>query len=95
MNQEWPKPRFVTLTDPKTKKLVALSEVARRREYLEKMRGAPGDQRHLVEKCLDNDPSRRPPISNVSVMLKKMKEAENMKSPEVTMDPTTWQVRMY
>jgi len=94
VNQEWPKPRYNTLTDPKTKNLVALSEVARRREYLEKMKGAPANLRHLVEKCLDNDPKRRPLISDVSMIMKKIKEAESMKSPDVTMDPTTWKVHV-
>jgi len=80
------------VTDPKTRKLVALSEVERRQEHVEKMRGAPVDLRHLVEQCLDNDPSRRPSISDLSERMRRVKEAENVKCPEVTMNPVTWQV---
>ena len=92
VNQEWPKPLHYVVTDPKTRKLVALSEVERRQEHIEKMRGAPVDLRHLVEQCLDNDSSRRPPISDVSERMRRMKEAENVRCPDVTMSPITWQV---
>ena len=92
VNQEWPKPLHYVVTDPKTRKLVALSEVERRHEHVEKMRGAPVDLIHLVEQCLDSDPSRRPPIPDVSERMRKMKEAENVRCPGVTMNPVTWQV---
>ena len=92
VNQEWPKPLHYVVTDLKTRKLVALSEVEQRQEHVEKMRGASVDLRHLVEQCLDNDPSRRPPISDVSERMRRMKEAENVRYPYVTMNPITWQV---
>ena len=79
------------MTDPKTRRRMALSEVERRQEHVEKMRGPPADLMNLVEQCLDDDPSRRPPISDVSERMKRMKEAENVKCPDVTMNPITWQ----
>jgi len=92
VNQEWPKPLHYVVTDPKTRKLVALSEVERRQEHVEKMRGAPVDLRHLVEQCLENDPSRRPPISDVSERMRRLKEAESMRCPDATMNLLSWQV---
>jgi len=92
VNQEWPKPLHYVVTDPKTRRRVALSEVERRQEHVEKMREAPADLRHLVEQCLDDDPARRPPISDVSERMRRMKEAENVRGPDVTMNPITWQV---
>jgi len=92
VNQEWPKPLHYVMTDPKTRKLVALSEVERRQEYVEKMRGAPANLRHLVEQCLDNDPSRRPPISDVSERIRRIKEAENARCPDVTTNQIILQV---
>ena len=86
MNQEWPTPLHYVVTDPKTRRLVALSEVERHQEHVEKMRGAPLGLRDLVEQCLDNDPSRRPPISNVSERMRRMKEAENVRSPDAIMN---------
>ncbi|XP_065885765.1 cyclin-dependent kinase-like 2 isoform X2 [Dysidea avara] len=91
VNQEWPKPLHYVVTDPKTRKLVALSEVERRQEHVEKLRGSPVDLRHLVEQCLDGDPSRRPPIAELSERMRRMKEAKNVRCPDVTMNPITWQ----
>ena len=41
MNQEWPTPLHYVMTDPKTKKRVALSEAQRRQEHINKISGAP------------------------------------------------------
>ena len=92
VNQEWPTPLHYVVTDPKTRRRVDLSEVERRQEHVEKMRGAPVDLRRLVEQCLNDDPSRRPAISDVSERMRKMKEAENVRCPDVTMNSITWQV---
>ena len=91
VNQEWPEPLHYVMTDPKTGKITGLSEVERRQHYMEKMTGTPVDLRSLVEQCLDNLPSKRPLISIVSERMKKMKEAESKKCPNVHMNPITWQ----
>ena len=91
VNQEWPTPLHYVMTDPKTGKMVALSEVERRQPHMEKMTGTPADLRPLVVQCLDNQPSRRPPISDVSERMNRMKEAENMRCPHLNMNPITWQ----
>jgi len=56
------------------------------------MRRAPEDLRHLVKQCLDDNPSRHPPISDVLERMKRMKEAENVRCPDVTMNPIAWQL---
>ena len=91
VNQEWPKPLHYVMTDPKTGRIIGLSEVERRQQHMEKMTGTPADLRPLVEQCLDNQPSRRPPISDVSERMKRMKEAESVRCPHVNMNPITWQ----
>ena len=91
MNQEWPEPLHYVMTDPKTGKIIGLSEVERRQQHLEKMTGTPADLRQLIKQCLDNQPSRRPPISDVSERMKRMKEAEGVRYPHVNMNPITWQ----
>ena len=91
VNQEWPKPLHYVMTDPKTGKMQGLSEVERRQQHMEKMRGTPAELRPLVEQCLDNQPSRRPPISDVSERMKRMKEVESVRCPHVNMNPITWQ----
>ena len=91
VNQEWPKPLHYVMTDPKTGKIIGLSEVERRQQHMEKMKGIPANLQPLVEQCLDNQPSRRPPISEVSERMKRMKEAESVRCPHVNMNPITWQ----
>ena len=91
VNQEWPTPLHYVMTDPKTGKMVALSEVERRQQHMDKITGTPADLRPLVEQCLDNQPSRRSPISDVSERMKRMKEAECVRCPHVNMNPIAWQ----
>ena len=91
VNQEWSEPLHYVMTDPKTEKMVALSEVERRQQHMEKITGTPADLRPLIKQCLDNQPSRRPPISDVSERMKRMKEAESVRYPHVNMNPITWQ----
>lgn len=87
INQEWPKPLHYVLTDPKTRRRVALSEVQRRQKHVERM---PTDLRLLVEQCLDDNSSKRPPISYVSEKMAEMKEMESIRCPHINMDPISW-----
>ena len=43
--------------------------------YLDKMIGDAKVLRPLVEECLNNDPTRRPTIENVSKRIKEMKKS--------------------
>ena len=79
------------MTDPKTGKILGLSEAERRQQYLQKMIETPVDLQPLVVQCLDNQPSRRPPISDVSERIKRMKEVEIVRCPHVNMNPIIWQ----
>ena len=91
VNQEWTKPLHYVMTDSKTRKQIALSEVQRRQEHIDNMSGAPADLHSLVKQCLDDDSAVRPPISDVSERMKRMKEAESVKCPHVNMNIITWQ----
>ena len=64
-NQQWPRPTEQVHFDPKTRKMIALSEVERRQQYLDKMIGEAEVLRPLVEECLDYDPAVRPSIATV------------------------------
>ena len=65
INQEWPRPAELVQYDHKTRKMVALSEVERRQQYLDKLREETKVLRPLVEECLDYDPAVRPTIAAV------------------------------
>ena len=76
VNQEWPTPLHYVMPDPKTGKVIGLTEVERRQQHMKKMTGTPADLRALVQRCLDNQPSRRPPISDVSREDERNRECE-------------------
>ena len=73
-NQQWPSPSDQVEFDPKTRKMVALSEAERRQVYLDKLRGEAEALRPLVEECLDNDPAVRPTIAVVRERIQASKD---------------------
>ena len=74
-NQQWPSPSKQVKFDPKTRKKVALLEVERRQQYLDKMIGEAEVLRPLVEECLDDDPAVRPTIVTVCERIQMNKDA--------------------
>ena len=74
-NQQWPRPTESIQFNPKTRKRVALSEVERRQQYLDKMTGEATELRPLVEECLDDDPAVRPTIAAVCGRIQVNKDA--------------------
>ena len=74
-NQQWPYPTEQVQFDPKTRKRVALSEVDRRQQYLDKMKGETEMLRPLVEECLDDDPNVRSTITFVCKRIQVSKDA--------------------
>ena len=78
-NQQWPSPSEQVQFDPKTRKRVALSEVERRQQYLDKMTGDAEVMRPLVEECLDDDPAMRPTIVTICNKIQAcMKETQDV-----------------
>ena len=74
MCEEWPSPTHPTQIDTKTGKLVAFTEVERRRKYFDKMNGKISTAlKPLLVSCLDNDPSQRPAITTVSENIELLK----------------------
>ena len=80
-NQQWPSPTNATEFDPKTRRRVALSEVERRQQYLDKMIGEVEVLRPLVEECLDDDPAVRPTIATVCERIQVSKDAYMKECP--------------
>ena len=81
-NQQWPSPSKQVQFDPKTRKMMALSEVERRQQYLDKMVGEAEVLRPLVEECLDYDPAVRPIIATVCERIQVSKDAYMKESPQ-------------
>ena len=68
---EWPRPKDQSLVIYKISKKI---EAQRRLLYLDKMIGEAAALRPLVEECLNDDPSKRPTMANVSSKIKGMKK---------------------
>ena len=81
-NQQWPSPTEQVQFDPKTRRRVALSEVERRQQYLDKMKGETEVLRPLVEECLDDDPAVRPTIATVCERIRVSKDAYMKECPQ-------------
>ena len=67
-----------------------MSEVKRRQEYLDKMTGGAADLRPLVKFCLDDNPKNRPPMAEVSMTIKRVKDVCSEKSSRDGMSPIVW-----
>ena len=81
-NQQWPRPTDQVQFDPKTRRRVALSEVERCQQYLDKMIGEAEVLRPLVEECLDDDPTVRPTIPTVCERIQVSKDAYMREFPQ-------------
>ena len=81
-NQQWPSPTEAIKFDPRTRKIMALSEVERRQQYLDKMIGEAEVLRLLVEECLDYDPAVRPTIATVCRRIQVNKDKYMKESPQ-------------
>ena len=81
-NQQWPRPTVAIQFDPNTRKRVALSEVERRQQYLDKMIGETEVLRPLMEECLDDDPAVRPTIATVCERIQVNKDAYMKEFPQ-------------
>ena len=81
-NQQWPSPSKQVQFDPKTRRRVALSEVERRQQYLDKMIEEAEVLRPLVEGCLDDDPAVRPTIATVCERIQVSKDAYIKECPQ-------------
>ena len=71
-SEEWPTPSAQKKRDPRTKKLVALSEAQRRQQYLDKIPGEATALKEMMIRCLDDDADERPPIKEVSEMIESL-----------------------
>ena len=81
-NQQWPRPTEQVQFDPKTRRKVALLEVERRQQYLDKMIGEAEVLRRLVEECLDDDPAVRPTIASVCERIQVSKDVYMKECPQ-------------
>ena len=78
LTQQFPEVQAATQTDPNTGRVVGLTEIERRSESFEQVYHELGREHPLVrlaEQCLQNLPSRRPPIAEVLERLEAVGES--------------------
>jgi len=83
-SEEWPTPLGHKKRDPKTRKMVSLTEAERRQPYLDKMTGRALVLKELVERCLDDDPDERPLIQEVSEVIEPLVVSSLYSGPCIT-----------
>ena len=73
VNHEWPSHTNQVIQDPLTGKLTTLSEVEHRQAHVDEMKGRAEVLKPLVNACLHNCPSKRPPIAAIFKLLELLK----------------------
>lgn len=88
--QQWPSPETWVKFDKDTGNKIQLSELERRKHYIDQMAGgSTAELKPLVESCLDDDPSKRPSMTKVSEKIKELRAAHDQaRSNE--MRPNMW-----
>ena len=81
-NQQWLHPSNMVKFDPKTRKMVALSEVEWHQQFLDKMIGEAEVLSSLVGECLDYDPAVRLTIATVCEKIQVSKDAYMKECPQ-------------
>ena len=90
ITQLWPQPSSWVQFDPDTGGRIYLSETQRRQRYLDKMIGGAADLKPLVMSCLNDNPKKRPPLTQVSITIKRAKDECSQKSSRDGMSPIVW-----
>ena len=88
--QLWPEPTDRNQLNPNTDVWETVSEVKRHQEYLDKMMESAADLRPLVTSCLSDSPKNRPPVAQVSMTIKRVKDVCSKKSSRDGMSPIVW-----
>ena len=90
ITQLWPEPTDRNYLNPDTNAWEVVPEVKRRQEYLDKITGDSADLKPLLTSCLDDNPSNRPPVAQVSMTIKRVKDVCSQKSGRDGMSPIVW-----
>ena len=88
--QLWPQPTDPIEFNPDTGKREVVSEVKRRQQYLDKMTEGTANLKPVVQSCLDDIPKKRPPVEQVSMAIKRVKDTYSQKSGHDGMSPIEW-----
>ena len=89
ITQQWPHPTAHMELNPATGKQVLVTEVERRRKYLDMMSIITNELVQLTSSCLNTDPKRRPVMSDLCLSMKKIMNIYK----HANKSPITWLAR--
>ena len=90
ITQVWPQPSSWVQFDPKTGKREVLSEVQRRQCYVDMIPEGTAKLTPLITACMDDNPGNRPSVTEVSNMIKAVKNLCSQKNDHDVMNPIIW-----
>ena len=73
-----------------TKNWELVSEVARRQSYIDLLTEGAAVLKPLVMNCLDDDPGKRPPVTQASKEIKRVKDVCSQQTGRDGMSPIVW-----
>jgi len=90
ITQQWPKPTDQVQLNTVTDQWEMVSEVTRRRKYLDMFTGTTTMLIPIVSSCLNGNPGKRPLITKVSAEIKKIKDVCSQQTGHDGMSPIVW-----
>jgi len=87
ITQQWPEPTDQLQFNTSTKKWEVISEVTRRQKYLDMLIGNATSLKSIVISCLDDDADDRPPLTQVSTEIKRIKDVCSQQNGRDGMSP--------
>ena len=88
--QLWPEPTDRSKLNPDTDVWEIVSEVKRRQHYFDKMAECAADLKPLAMSCLNDNPKNRPPVAQVSMTIKRIKDVCSGMSSHDGISPIIW-----
>ena len=90
ITQRWPEPTEKLQFNANTDQYDVKSEVMRRQKYLNMFTGGAADLVPLVTSCLNDNPKKRPPVMEVSIEIKRVKDVYSQQTGLDGMSPIVW-----
>ena len=95
ITQVWPQPSSWVQFDPNTGKREVLSEVQRRQYYLDMIPEDTAELTPLVTACMADYPGNRPSVTQVSNMIKGIKNLCSQKDDRDGINPIIWWAEVF
>ncbi|XP_065905417.1 receptor-interacting serine/threonine-protein kinase 4-like isoform X2 [Dysidea avara] len=90
ITQQWPKPTDQVQLNTVTDRWEMVSEVTRRRSYLDMFTGSAVNLIPMVTSCLNDNPGKRPMMTQVSTEIKRTKDVCSQQTGIDRMSPIVW-----